>query len=204
MSTQIQQAIALSLEGNWDSAIDLNLSILESNPTDIATLNRLAKCYIQIGDKKSAKDTYERVLAIDKYNAVALKNIKNISVIGSINLPELCREDFIENPGLTKSSSLIKVADRAVLATLTAKQELKLVPKTRLVSVTTMGGTYVGTLPDDLSLKLKKLLAAGYAYQTCLKNAVGNAASIFIREIKRPKKPGSLPSFRAHAVHPLA
>lgn len=199
MTTLIQQAIDCSLKCLWDEAIDLNLEILQQTPNDIATLNRLAKCYLQLGDKKSAKTTYLKVLEHDKYNSVALKNLKTLNLAVATSPNELVREDFIENPGLTKTSSLIKVAGREVLATLSCKQILVLKPKVRLISVSTTKGTYVGTLPDDLSLKLKKLLDHGYEYQVCLKSATDNMASIFIREIKRPNKKNVLPSFnRAH------
>jgi tetratricopeptide (TPR) repeat protein len=202
MTTKIQQAIDASLQCLWDEAIDLNLDILTSNPTDIATLNRLAKCYLQLGDKKSAKETYQKVLELDKYNAVALKNLKTLNLAVSTSTNELAREDFIESPGYTRTSSLIKVAGRDVLATLSCKQTLLLKPKVRLISVTTTKGVYVGTLPDDLSLKIKKLLDQGYSYQVCLKSATDNMASIFIREIKRPNKKNVLPSFnRAFSRH---
>lgn len=199
MTTLIQQAIDASLKCLWDEAIDLNLEILTQNPTDIATLNRLAKCYLQLGDKKSAKETYRKVLEHDKYNSVALKNLKTLNLAVSTSPNELVREDFIENPGITRTSVLIKVAGREVLATLSCKQLLVLKPKVRLISVSTTKGVYVGTLPDDLSLKLKKLLATGYAYQVCLKSATDNMASVFIRETKRPNKKNVLPSFnRTH------
>lgn len=199
MPTLIQQAIDCSLKCLWEEAIDLNLQILEATPGDISTLNRLAKCYLQLGDKASAKETYQKVLTYDKYNAVAQKNLKTLSLATSISPADLCAEDFIESPGLTRTSSLIKVADRNILAGLTCKQSLIFKPKTRLVSVTTQSGTYVGSLPDDLSLKLKKLLTSGYSYQVCLKSAGGNAVSIFIRELKRPHKKNALPSFnRSH------
>lgn len=199
MTTLIQQAIDCSLKCLWDEAIDLNQQILENTPNDIATLNRLAKCYLQLGDKTSAKETYHKVLTFDKYNSVAQKNLKTLSLATTISPSDLCQEDFIETPGITRTSSLIKVADRQVLAGLTCKQHLLLKPKARLVSVTTLSGAYVGTLPDDLSLKLKKLLEEGYTYQICLKSASGNAASIFMRETKRPNKKHALPSFsRSH------
>lgn len=196
MSTLIQTAIDLSLECRWEEAIDQNLLILETTPNDISTLNRLGKCYFEIGDKDSAKATYQKVLTLDKYNSVAIKNIRTISLGCSTTVPsDLVREDFIETPGVTKSTTLIKLADRNVLVTLSCKQALAFKPKARLVAVTTSSGAYIGTLPDDLSLKIKTMLDQGYAYQICLKSSTDNAASIFIREIKRPSKATALPSF---------
>ncbi len=196
MSTQIQTAIDLSLECRWEEAIDQNLLILESTPNDISALNRLGKCYFEIGDKDSAKSTYQKVLTLDKYNSVAIRNLRTISLNGSSSSTAvLVREDFIETPGVTKSTTLIKLADRNVLVTLSCKQELNFKPKTRLVSVTTSTGTYIGSLPDDLSLKIMGLLDQGYQYQICLKSSTDNQASIFIRETKRPSKASALPSF---------
>ncbi len=196
MSTLIQTAIDLSLECRWEEAIDQNLLILETTPNDISTLNRLGKCYFEIGDKESAKSTYQKVLTLDKYNSVAIRNLRTLSFNSvTASSTELVREDFIETPGITKATTLIKLADRNLLVTLTCKQALTFKPKSRLVSVTTSSGTYIGSLPDDLSLKIKTLLDHGYQYQTCLKSATDNSASIFIREIKRPNKPTALPSF---------
>lgn len=196
MTTKIQTAIQQALDCLWEDAIETNLELLEQDPNDIKTLNRLGKAYAAIGDKSAAKQTYQRVLEYDKYNTVALRNLKLLSITGS-NIPttDLVQEDFIEIPGLTKTTTLIKSADKKILLSLCCKQALNLIPKSHLVAITTHDKTYIGSLPDDLSLKIKKLLTQGYHYQVCLKNATDKEASVFIREIKRPIKKTALPSF---------
>lgn len=196
MSTQTQIAINLALNCLWEDAIIANLAVLEANPSDIATLNRLGKAYAAIGDKDSAKKMYQKVLDFDKYNSVALKNLKLLSIAGS-NIPttDLVKEDFIETPGITKTTQLIKLADKQTLLSLCCKQELNFKPKGHLISLITNSKTYIGTLPDDLSHKINIFLKKGYCYQVCLKSASDKNASIFIRELKRPTKKNLLPTF---------
>lgn len=183
------QAIRRALQGDWESAVELNLEILESFPQNIAALNRLGRAYTELGQKEAAKDAYEQVLKIDKYDTIASKNLKLLPHQKS-NMASVVRadEDFIELPGITKSTLLVKVASRDILLSLVCKQRLTLIPKTRLIGVMTDDNICIGCLPDDLSLKLKNLIKSGYGYTSCLKGASDNTATIFIREIKRPKR----------------
>ncbi len=190
------KAIQAALHGDWENAVELNLEILETSPNNIAALNRLGKAYTELGQKEAAGDAYQQVLKIDKYDSIATKNLKLLphQKNGTATI-QLADEDFIELPGLTKSSLLIKVASRDVLLSLTCKQQLQFVPRTRLIAVTTEDNTCIGCLPDDLSLRLKSLLKTGYTYNVCLKGASDNTATIFIRETKRPKRPTAGPTF---------
>jgi tetratricopeptide (TPR) repeat protein len=190
------KAIRAALSGDWELAVEFNLEILAETPQNIPALNRLGRAYTELGQKEAASDAYNQVLKIDKYDVIATKNLKLLphqkSNLAEINLSD---ENFIELPGLTKSTLLIKVASRDILLSLVCKQKLDLVPRTRLVAVLAEDKTCIGCLPDDLSLKLISLIKSGYTYTSCLKGASDNTATIFIREIKRPKKPSAAPSF---------
>jgi tetratricopeptide (TPR) repeat protein len=189
-------AIQAALEANWELAVELNLNILDEDVNNIAALNRLARAYTELGQKDAAKTVYQKVLTLDKYNAVALKNLK-VLPHQKISIGEVTRsrEDFIEEPGKTKAVNLIKVADRDILLSLECKQTLALTPRARLIAVTTTDKVTIGYLPDDLSLKLKKLLGRGYEYAVCLKGASDNTATIFVRETKRPRGKTATASF---------
>lgn len=195
------QAIKAALACDWEKAVETNLEILAETPDNIAALNRLAHSYTELGQKDAAKDAYQQVLKLDKYDTIATKNLKLLphqkNNSGALTLSD---EDFIELPGITKSSSLIKVAGRDVLLSLVCKQVLRLTPRTRLVALCTEDNTYVGCLPDDLSLKIRELLKSGYCYSACLKGASDSSATIFIREIKRPKRPSATPTFTRFSV----
>lgn len=196
MYNKHQQAVQYALTGNWELAVEQNLAILDELPNNLAALNRLGRAYTELDQKDAAKIVYQKVLEIDKYNAIALKNLKLLphQKIG-LNSQHISQEDFIEELGLTKTTQLIKVANRATLLSLVCKQLLQLTPRSRLIAILTLENVYIGCLPDDLSLKLKSLIGRGYSYTVCLKNASDNTASIFIRETKRPGNPRSLSSF---------
>ena len=190
------KAIKAALTNDWEMAVEINLEILSTTPHDIGALNRLGHAYTELGQKDAAKHIYNQVLEIDKYNTVAIRNLKLLPHQHNGNEPiSLAEEDFIELPGITKSSPLIKVANRNVLLSLVCKQQLKLVPHARLISVIIQNGVSIGCLPDDLSLRLKKLLQSGYTYSVCLKCASDNSAIIFIRELTRPRRPSASPTF---------
>lgn len=190
------KAIKSALSGDWEAAVEHNLEILAQSPQNVAALNRLARAYTELGQKDAAADAYNQVLKIDKYDVIATKNLKLLphqkNNLGGVALAD---EDFIELPGITKSALLIKVANRNVLLSLVCKQKLVLIPRTSLVSIVTEDKTCIGYLPDDLSLKLKSLMKSGYIYSACLKGASDNTATIFIREIKRPKRTSAGPTF---------
>lgn len=196
MYNKHQEAIHYALEGNWELAVEVNLVILDEDQDNVAALNRLGRAYTELGQKDAAKTVYQKVLEVDKYNSIALKNIKLLphQKIGSDGII-FSKEDFIEELGLTKTTSLIKVADRETLLSLVCKQLLQLTPRGRLIGVTTMDNLYIGCLPDDLSLRLQILENKGYVYTVCLKSATDNAVSIFLRETKRPTKTGASATF---------
>jgi tetratricopeptide (TPR) repeat protein len=195
------QAIRAALNGDWEVAVELNLEILSQSPQNIPALNRLGRAYTEVGQKDAAKDAYEQVLKIDKYDTIATKNLKLLPhQKNNLSSVILSSEDFIELPGITKSTLLIKVANRDILLSLVCKQKLSLVPRTRLVAVMTDDNICVGCLPDDLSLKLKDLIKSGYEYTACLKGVSDNTATIFIREMKRPKKPSAGATFSRNSL----
>lgn len=190
------KAIKAALSGDWELAVEINLEIISESPQNIAALNRLGRAYTELGQKEAAADAYGKVLKIDKYDSIASKNLKLLPhQKNNLASVALATEDFIELPGITKSTSLIKVASRDILLSLSCKQILNLVPRTHLVAVITEDKACIGCLPDDLSLKLKELMTAGYTYSACLKGASDNTATIFIRELKRPKKATAAPTF---------
>lgn len=205
MSTLLQTAINAALAQDWPSAISVNQKLLSENKNDISTLNRLAHAYAQTGKLDEAKKIYKKILSLDKYNIIALKNLdklnslpksgKAVKAAQSVPNYSLSPVQFLEEPGKTKTVSLINTAPASVLSHLNPGSPVVLLPKKHSVDVRTIGKTYLGVLPDDFSFKLLRFLKAGYEYESFIKNASKNSISIFIREIKRAKRFKSQPSF---------
>lgn len=196
MNAQIAltQAIAAAKDQNWQVAIDLNKQLLEQNPADLGALNRLGIAYAQLGDMKEAKAAFESVLSLDKANIIAKKNLVKLKTQPEQLAPSFTTQDFIEEPGKTKTVDLHRLAGKPVLDTLVIGQECELKPKNRYISVD-VADAYVGALPDDISFRLAKLLETGNTYFCCIRSVSANHCSVYIKELTRSKHNAEVNSF---------
>lgn len=190
-------AIAAALEHDWEKAISINLEILKGNKADISALNRLGYAYTQLGRFEEAKKLYRKILSIDRYNLIAQKNLERITAISKTKKGVARKKSqhnslspglFIEEPGKTKTVSLINIAPATVISHLDIGDIVTLVPKKHAIEVRDADSTYIGALPDDISYRLLRFLRAGNLYQACIKNVVKGGLTIFIREVKRGKR----------------
>lgn len=203
ISSLHRQAIDAALQCNWEQAILLNQQIIETEPSDIASLNRLARALCEIGKYSDAKKIYHDVLKIDPYNSIAQKNLKKVShakdgeknTNGHGSFIHLSPTSFLQEPGITKIVTLIKVAEPQRLLTLSCGSTVLLVPKLRSVTVVDPDNHYLGVLPDDTAFLLLKLIRGGNKYEVIVKSVKSNAVTVLIREVFRSKKFRNQPSF---------
>lgn len=191
------QAIQIALTGDWNQAIAINKEILQKDPRDIDTLNRLAFAYTILGDTKLAKITYQQVLDIDAANPIALKNLKRLGTNGNKTKPSLhiSTNMFLEESGKTKIVTLNNTAPSQVIKTLQMGQLLHLCIKRSKIFVQDEQKQYIGMLPDDMGKRLTKFLEGGNTYDSYVKSAHDHEVVIFIREVMRAKKFKNQPSF---------
>lgn len=204
---QTKLAIQASINRDWKEAIKLNLSLLRKNTQDIDALNRLGKAYLQSGFKTKAEAAYKKALRIDKYNPIAAKSleaIKNFRVIRKAGQTVPAGDfstAFLEEPGTTKTVSLIRLGDTQVISHLQPGDEIFIVAREHCVSAVTGNQDYIGRLPDDLASRLRPFIKSGNTYQAWVKSADLISKSpnvrIFIREVSRSKKYRIIPSFPA-------
>jgi tetratricopeptide (TPR) repeat protein len=190
-----QKAVKFAVSGQWTEALATNLEILVSYPKDINTLNRLARCYSELGQISKAKETAKKVLSIDPTNQIALKciskynNIKNGSKrISEINSPEA----FLEDPGKTKVVELLNLGDKKIISCLDTGDSLKITCHPHKVSIT-QNDKYIGRLPDDLSVRMRNCIKSGNTYSVLIKSARPDSVTIFIRELSNKTKSPSFP-----------
>jgi len=193
-----KQAVKAAIKGNWQKAVDINRQLIKEDPQNIAALNRLGRAYWELDKIEQAQKTYRRVLVLDPYNLIAAKNLQRLAK----QRKKLTKKKidyqsnlFLEEPGKTKTIKLIKLASAEILSEIRNGQSVKLEPKKRTISATTEDNIYLGTLPDDLSLRLIKLMKGGNRYQAFVKAVDRNNLEIFIREVFRSKRFHNLPSF---------
>lgn len=196
------QAIAYALENNWTEAIKINQKILEHNPNDIDTLNRLAFSFLQKGDRQEAENTYNMVIGIDPTNPIAVKNLKRMNaphISSSENHPanglHMRSDFFIEEAGKTKNVELKNLSDFKSISYLQPGDPVILTIKRSKIFVLTRDKKFIGMLPDSIGLRLVKLMGGGNEYQACIKAISEKNVTVFIKEVKCAKKFVNQPSF---------
>lgn len=200
-----QLAIKSALNQNWKEAIRINQELLELQGEEVATLNRLAYAYLKSGNLSSAKTTYRKVLRLDKYNPIALKNLKwlgNFSKTDIHHDPSISPTPtiFLEEPGKTKIVTLVNLAPARILCNIITAQQVYLVPKKHSVEIRDGNGQYIGALPDDLSHRLRRFIATGNTYDAYVKNVAQKCVTVFIRELSRGKRFAHIPTFSIFAT----
>ncbi len=188
-----QLAIAAAKRSDWQSAVEFNLTLLQQNPNDVSALNRLGVSYLQLQDKNSAREAFNKVLEIEKLNPIAKRNLARLKGNGSANV-SFSTQYFIEEPGKTKTVELHRLAGKTVLDSLSVGQQCELKLKNRYISVECVG-QYVGALPEDLSFRLTKLINWGNTYTCIIRSCSNNACSVFLKESHRSKKNQEIHSF---------
>jgi tetratricopeptide (TPR) repeat protein len=203
-STPAQKAVEAALKGEWDDAVRINLQILETDKHDVDALNRLAKAYLEIGKIALAKETAQKVIAVDPFNSIALKCLDKWKSLNnatkSSSHPPLSSEAFLEESGKTKIVSLINTAGKKILAPLNPGEEVKIASHAHKVSITTNDNQYLGRLPDDISARLRFLIKSGVKYQALIKSVNSTEIAVFIRETERGSGKVNVPSFPTEKI----
>lgn len=199
-------AVKLALENNWEDAYKENKKLLEENPNDLDTLNRIAYAAIKLGKFKKAKEFYKNVLRQDKTNPIALKNSRRIETMSqttkgtptqtasssaSMNLQDV----FIEEAGKTKTVELKNVADRKTLSLIQPGDQMILSAKRSKVFVQMSDKTYIGVLPDNIGMRMITFINGGNEYSSCVKAVGENTVTVFLKETKKMGKFKNQPSF---------
>lgn len=198
-----QQAIEKALSGQWESAKEINLLIIKKDPNNIEAMNRLSKSYFELGNIKAAKTIINNILKIDPYNPIALRCFdkwKNLKKVERNTSKQMSPDMFLEEPGKTKIVHLIHPCDKPIMAKLNCGDIVFGSVKSHRISIVSDSGKYIGKLPDDVSIRMKKLMRIGYQYVLAIKSVDANGIKVFIRETFHPSKHSSKTSFSSEMV----
>ncbi len=189
------RAIKAAQEERWDDAILLNEELLTIDPRNIGAFNRIGFAYLQKQNHGSAEKAYQEVLDIDNSNSVARKYLEVIRKKQPVRLPKALRHsDFVDEPGKTKSTSLCRLADADVINNLSVGMDCELKCAKTRISVH-CDGKYIGSLPDDLTARLRQLMEAGNVYTVKIQSLKNNNVVVFIRERSRAETVAHVASF---------
>src|SRR3989338_2080504 len=203
---RVDAAISAALAFNWQKALEINNLILAECPEDVDCLNRIGKAHLELGDSKKALQFFHRVLRVNKYDQIALKNLTRCSQKASSGkqskannhqspslLPPIV--SFLEEPGKTKVVALVNITSGKTLLSLNNADPIVLSARRHTIIASHPDGTYLGALPDDLGHRLLILIKGGNKYDGCIKSVRKNHLTIFIKERLRAKKFHNTPSF---------
>lgn len=182
-----QKAVSYALSGDWQEALKINLLILSQTPADVDALNRLARCYSEIGITAKAEATTQKVLKIDPRNSIAQKCLlkwKTVRPDENHKSFTPSGEAFLEESGKTKMVTLVNPGDSSLFANLNSGDEVKLLPYAHKVSVVDDTGKYIGRLPDDLAARLRNFLKKGNKYQVLIKSVDSKDVTVLIKELE--------------------
>lgn len=203
-----EAAITAALSQNWKEATRINLLLLKDDTSNIASLNRLGYAYVQNGQINLAKTIFQKVMKLDPYNQIALKQIKKLMAMKNRSKHPIATSSplrvsplsFLEEPGKTKIVAGVNLAPEQALSTLSPGMEVTLKPRNHCVEMRSHEGIYIAALPDDISFKLLKLIASGYRYQTVIKSVEKKSLVVILREIVRGKRFAGQPSFTTSMI----
>ena len=206
MDTLAQRAVDEAIRGNWHEAQKLNEEILEDDQKNKEALNRLARALGELGKIPKAITIYKKVLKIDPYNSIAQKALTRLQAIkgrpakkknGASGTLPIIPNLFIEEPGKTRSVTLLHLGSMNIIVSLDAGQPVSLTLHAHRVSVMTEDGDYIGRLPDDLANRIIKFSRMGNEYAVFVRSVSTDFVKVFIKEAKRCIELKDTPSFPA-------
>lgn len=188
-------AINAALTNDWKQAEEINSQIILDNPDNIDSLNRLGFAFMKQGRYNKAKETYKKVITLDKTNPIAVKNLKRLETVskgskkdGVTTTHNMTTDIYIEEAGKTKTVELKNVADKKTLSVIEPGDSVFIVVKRSKIFVQSNDKKYIGMLPDNISMRLVTFMNGGNEYVACVKASDEKSVTIFIKETKKASK----------------
>jgi tetratricopeptide (TPR) repeat protein len=200
-----EEAIEHALAGRWEEAVDVNIEGMNQDENNIGCLNRLAKAYLELSKYKDARSLLNRALEIDPHNRVATRQIERLSKLDNSGIARRTSGGtatnsalFISDPAVATVSELKKVTSAEILASISPGDKFKLVVDDTIMSVTTNGGEYVGTLEVRIATRLRKMISGGNKYEILAAKLTDSEVVVVVRETKRSDEQARIASFPSY------
>lgn len=197
-----QQSIDAAMNLDWAQAIKINNRIIKNDKKNLGAHLRLGFAYLQLSELAEAKRVYKQTLKIQSENVIAHEHLEKIEILESRGSKKTMSRQkkfdpnlFLEVPGKTKTSLLVNIGQKNILAQLTVGEEVYIKSKKIKAEIRTESNEYVGSLPDDLSKRLFLFFKVGSEYSCFIKEISLNRVIVFIREDKKGKKVARYSSF---------
>ena len=187
-----KKAVALALDGQWENAAACNRLILDHYPSDVETMNRLAKSLIELNQFAEARSLLGRVIEISPYNTIAKKNLVRLDKLEIAPNPKQHKHAsyrdahiFMGQSGKSGTTLLQNVASEFILETIAPGQPLSLEINKNTIEVRLIDGEYIGRIEPKLAVRLTRLITLGNRYKSAVVSATEQGIIIIIQETYR-------------------
>ena len=185
-----EQAIAQATDAQWADAAETNRRLLELS-ADSEAENRLAKALWELGELASAREHYQKALALDPTNRIAERNIDRLKVLlVEAGEKTVAAKDgskapvsiFVEETGKTGFAHLTNLARAGELAQVNPGDAVELTPEgNRLIAIS--NGMRIGIVEPRVAARLLKLMADGNKYLAGVTSLGDKDVRLIIREV---------------------
>lgn len=191
-----EQAIQLAMQSRWDEAVAANRAIISVFPEDAESHNRLGKALTETGKIKEAREAYQRALEIEPTNTIAKRNLDRLASMKGKTEPDRAQQVdtslFIEEMGKTGVTTL-RPTNQKLIATLSAGDEVAVVPQGSRLTIETMGGEYLSDIEPKLAVRLSRLITGGNKYAAAVAGLGSDSVRVIIKEtFQHPTQVGRL------------
>lgn len=193
-----KEAIDLAMQAKWQEAVDVNKEILESFPEDVDTWNRLGRAYLELGQYKQSREAYSQAVKLDKYNAIANRNLRRLNDLKDSGKPEIETDkvepqQFIEEIGKAGVVTLHELARKEKRAGTVAGDKAVLKIEGSNLIAENGRGEYLGKVEPKHAPRLIRLMLGGNRYSAVVVKSSAEGMTVMVRETYQdPSQAGKL------------
>ncbi|HEV3231228.1 MAG TPA: tetratricopeptide repeat protein [Candidatus Dormibacteraeota bacterium] len=196
----VEEAIAAALDADWQTALALNMEIVERFGADEEVNNRLGKVYTELRKLDDALASYRATLELNPLNGIALKNVNRLEALIQEKTAAPTTKSavdvnlFVEEMGKTALASvhLDKGLDSALVA---PGDQVEVAQEGSDLVVKTSNGQRFGRVEAKLARRVMKFMAGGNRYAGAIATADDKGVRIILRETYQAPELAGQPSF---------
>lgn len=198
-----QEAIALAMQGKWESAAALNRELLDADASDLGACNRLGKALLKLGDGEGAKHAFSRSLELSPSSAIARKNIELLLASGGPSKTggmQIAPHLLIDDSGKSARVALLGCAPESERPFVSPGDEVEVERSGDTLAVNDQAGQLIGIVPPKLGRRLVRLMEGGNQYKGGVFTTTVDTVKIILRESYQHPSQRSKISFLVNAA----
>ena len=182
-----KEAIDMAMQARWRDAVEINKEILAAFPDDVDANNRLGRAYMELGQYKLSRVSYQRAAQLDPYNPIASRNLRRLNDLkgaGKIEIEtdKVEPDHFIEEIGKAGVVALEELAPKEKRASAVAGDRAVLKITGSNLVVENSRGEYLGRVEPKNAPRLIRLMLGGNKYTAVVVKSTAEGMTVMVRE----------------------